>query len=639
MPQRPFLDLLAERVVLFDGGTGTAIYSRGVFLNRCYEELNFERPALVDEVHRSFIVAGADVIETNSFAANQPRLEPHGLGDKVRETNRLAAQIARRAAGDRTYVAGSLGPLGIRLEPWGPTTFDEAVELYRVQIEGLLEGGIDLAVCETFADLALLEAAIRAIRQTAPDLPIVALMTVDEEGRSPEGVPADRLGRKLDAFGTDVIGVNCSVGPAPMLAVVESFEGVTTKPLAAMPNAGLPRTVEGRTLYLSTPAYMASYARRFVAAGARVIGGCCGVNPEHVRALRAVIDGLKLETTIARTSRPLPVAMPTANVPREQHTRLARALHGEKFVTVVEWPAPTGWEAPDLPQRMAALVTHQVDALLIPDEARGSARMNPLAWAEQVRRAIERSGLNLELILHYACRDRTLHEMQADMLGAQALGLQHLFVVTGTTPRPGEGVWSAPDIDVDAVGLTNLINRLNHGLDVGDNPIGASASLMPIVQVLPADADRDAEVRRFEWKVDAGAEAAITSPLFETATLRDFLTQIESVRVPLLAALWPLSSLREAEYLAGEVPGVAVPPEVLGRMAAAQATERELEAGTAIFVELTTAVAPLVEGFVLRGPRAADPQILAALAQLKQQHRARRLFGGQAGMKSRRQES
>ncbi|MDH3284974.1 MAG: homocysteine S-methyltransferase family protein, partial [Acidobacteriota bacterium] len=286
-----FAELLAQRVVLFDGGTGTALYGRGVFLNRCYEELNLDRPELVEEVHRAFLQAGADAIETNTFAANRPRLEQHGLGEKVREINRKGAEAARRAAGGGALVAGSVGPLGIRLEPWGPTSVDEAVDLFKEQIEGLLEGGVDLFNIETFADLVEVQAAVRAARELA-ELPVIAMMTVDGEGRTPEGVPAEWFVRKLEASSADVVGVNCSVGPAPMLSVVETMAGITSVPLAAMPNAGMPRGVEGRMLYLTSPVYMGRYAKRFAATGAKVIGGCCGVTPEHIRAMsEALVKG------------------------------------------------------------------------------------------------------------------------------------------------------------------------------------------------------------------------------------------------------------------------------------------------------------------------------------------------------------
>ncbi len=633
VPEVRFLDLLAERVVLFDGGTGTEIYRRGVFLNRCYEELNLERPSIVEEVHRSFLAAGADAIETNSFAANRPKLEPHGLGERVRDVNRAAAEIARRAAGQRGFVAGALGPLGIRLEPWGPTTLDEAISIYREQVDGLLEGGVDLFVCETFGDLLMIQAAVTAVRRAAPDLPLIAMMTVDEEGLSPEGVPPEWLGQKLDALGADVIGVNCSVGPAPMLSVIETLQSVSGKPLAAMPNAGLPRMVEGRTLYLSSPSYMASYARRFVQSGARVIGGCCGVTPEHIAALRAVVDGLKPGTPSTRLSRPLPAITPKPAAARETKTALLRKAYGGQFVSLIEFAPPTGWEVAALAENIAALAALGIDAVLIPDEARGAARMNPLAMAQLAHAAATAQQLPIDVFLQYVCRSRTLHEMQSDLLGARALGIQHLWVVTGTTPRPGEGVWSAPEVDVDAIGLTNVITRLNHGLDVGDNPIGESCGLAAAVQVMPGADDLESEVRRFEWKVDAGAELVITSPLFEANTLQQFAPRISAARVPLIASVWPLSSLREAEFFAGEVPGVVIAPEIVERMTNAESAGRATEEGIAIAAELIDALLPHVEGIALRGHLVSDPRARALLKPLATRQRTRRTFPGRAGFK------
>lgn len=633
MPNTPFLELLGRRTVLFDGGTGTEIYRRGIFLNRCYEELNLDRPAVVEQVHRSFLAAGADVIETNSFAATRPKLEPYGLGDKVGEVNREAVRIARRAAGEHGLVGGAIGPLGIRLEPWGPTTLDEAIAIYREQVEALVEQGIDLAVCETFSDLLMIQAAVEAVRRVAPDLPVIAMMTVDEDGRSPEGSPAEWLGQKLAALRADVIGVNCSVGPAAMLPVVESLHGASDRPVAAMPNAGLPRMVEGRTLYLSSPEYMASYARRFVQAGARVIGGCCGVTPEHIAALRAVIDRTSPEPAAPRQVRPLPVATPRIGAPRESKSALSRKLYSAERVALLELTPPVGWDLAGLDQQIAALKRLGLDGVLIPDEARGVARMTPLAMAQRVVASADRSPGTLEVVLQYVCRSRTLHEMQSDLLGARALGVRHLWIETGTTPRPGEGVWSAPEADVDAIGLTNVVTRLNHGLDVGDNPIGEPCDLIAAVQVMPGSESLDLEVRRFEWKVDAGAELAITAPLFEAELLARFTALIAAARIPLIATVWPLSTRREAELMAGEVPGVHVPPTVLERMAEAEAAGRECEVGLELAAETIAALLPQVEGIALRGPRCADARVPALLRAVIGSRAPVRAFPGRPGFR------
>ncbi len=609
---RSFLDRLAAGVVLFDGGTGTEIYSRGAFLNVCYEQLNLDRPGLVEEVHRAFAHAGADVVETNTFGASRPRLEPHGLGDRVREVNREAARIARRAVGSGVLVAGSVGPLGIRLEPWGPTTVEEATGLFREQVEGLVEGGVDLVVLETFADLVEIRAAIRAVRETC-DLPVVALMTVDEEGRSPEGVPAEWLARKLEESAADVVGVNCSVGPAPMLSVVETLGAVCSRPIAALPNAGLPRNVEGRLIYLASPSYMARYVRRFVAAGARVVGGCCGVTPDHVRAMRDALGLPAAEEPAPRVVVSGPARPRGEPVPSPDRSSLARAVADGRFVVLVEISPPRGWQADRALAALRRFDELGVDGVLVPDDPRAMVRMSPLALARLIVERARAEGLRLEPVLQYSCRDRNLLGMQSDLLGAHALGIRNLVLVTGRVPRPGEAPWATPVFDVDAIGLVNVVHRLNHGLDVGDTPTGAPTAFFPGVQVTPAGPPEsiEEEVRRFEWKVDAGAAFAVTVPVFDAAVLEAFLERVAHVRIPVLAEIRPPRDLREAEFLAAEVPGVEVPRWVLERMERAAGEEALRAARLEIARRVLAEIAPLVEGVAWAGPLEGATAVLA----------------------------
>jgi len=634
---RPFLELIADRPVLFDGGTGTELYGRGVFLNRCYEELNLTRPDLVEEVHRSFLRAGAEAIETNTFGANRPRLEASGLGDKVRAINREAARAARRAAGTRAFVAGAIGPLGIRLEPWGPTTVDEAVALFGEQLEGLIDGGVELFVLETFSDLVEIQAAVRAVRATS-DLPGIAMMTVNEEGRTPEGVPPEWLGQKLDAAGADVVGVNCSVGPAPMLSVLEAMAATTTRPLAAMPNAGIPRTVDGRMLYLTSPTYMARYVRRFVETGARVVGGCCGVTPEHIRAMREVLGPAEAPEITPRVAVAAPAIVPRRPVPARERSALAARVADGQFVTLVEASPPHGWETDALLHNLKKTARHGVDAVLVPDDPRITARMSPLALAALLAHAAERwgeeNGGAIETVLSYSCRDRNLLGMQGDLLGAHALGLRNVMLVTGQAPRPGEASWARPVFDVDAIGLANVVARLNHGLDVGDVPIGEPTRFFAGCQALPGAPDEEEEVRRFEWKVDAGVGWAMLGPIFDPAQCSRFLSRIAAVRIPVFAEIRVLSSLRDAEFLNDEVPGVTVPAPLLERMARAEAAGRPVEEGIALAAELLAAVHPFVEGCVLAGPLALDPRVLPILARVAGRPVAeRRAFPGHLGIK------
>ncbi|RMF75754.1 MAG: bifunctional homocysteine S-methyltransferase/methylenetetrahydrofolate reductase [Acidobacteria bacterium] len=637
-PLPPLVERLRQGVLLFDGGIGTEIYGRGVFLNVCYEELNLSRPELVEEVHRAFLLAGADAIETNTFGASAPRLEAHGLADRLREINAAAVRIARRAANGTAYVAGAVGPLGIRLEPWGPTSVDEAVALFRQQVEALAEAGVDLVSLETFSDLVEIQAAIRACREVDPSLPVLAMMTVDEEGRTPEGVPPEWLGRKLDETDAEVIGVNCSVGPASMLPVVEAMAAVTERPLAAMPNAGIPRTVDGRMHYLTSPVYMARYVRRFVQAGARVVGGCCGVTPEHIRAMRAVLAGSAGE----QRARPrivvaAPRGTPHPPVPAEQRSRLARKVAEGRFVTIVEAPPPRGYDAGRVLENVSRLAAAGVDAVLVPDDPRVTLRMSPLSLAllivRQTAGGSGRAG-TLEPVLQYSCRDRSLLGMQSDLLGAHALGLRNVMPITGNAPRPGQPVWSPATFDVDAIGLTNVIARLNRGLDVGDTPIGGQTRFFTAANATVGAPNLDEEIDRLWWKVDAGAEIAVSTPVFSREALARFLERIAAFRVPFVAGIWPVSDLREAEHLAGEVPGIDVPHAVLDRLARFDDPADQAREGLAIAREVLEAVRPLVEGVYVAGHHDAARALELLDGVVGRAVDERRTFPGRPGIRS-----
>ncbi len=629
----PLREALATRAVLFDGGMGTEIYARGVFLNRCYEELNLVRPAIVEEVHRAFLQAGAEAVETNTFAACRPRLEPHGLGERVAEINRTAARLARAAVGQRAWVTGAVGPLGIRLEPWGPTTFDEAVALFEEQLAGLADGGVDAFVFETFTDLVEVQAAVEAARRTA-DIPVVAMMTVDEQGRTPEGVPPEWMAQKLEASGADVIGVNCSVGPAPMLSVLETLAGIATLPLAAMPNAGIPRSVEGRMLYLTSPAYMSRYAKRFAKLGARVIGGCCGVTPEHVRAMREALGQRGEGAVIPRLLVPPPRATPATPVPRREKSALGRKIDEGRFVALLEVSPPRGWETSELFSQLEPWLAAGLDGVLVRDDPRSTARLSPVALARLVAELDGVRARGASSLLELTCKNRDLLSLQSELLGVHALGLRDLVLVTGQEPGVGEVSWSADRFDVDAIGATNVAFRLNHGLDVGDVAIGAPTAFHTGVLLTVGAVAPEEEQRRFEWKVDAGAEYTLTSPIFDVEALRGMLERIAPVRIPVFACLRVLGSLREAEFLAEEVPGVSLPKSLLERMGAAAEAGREAEEGRAIAVELLEAIADDVDGVLVSGAAALAPELARELGAFVQARAPRtREFPGRPGIR------
>jgi methionine synthase / methylenetetrahydrofolate reductase (NADH) len=606
MTRPSFIEALASRVLVCDGAMGTMLYAKGIFLNRSFDELNLTQPDFVAEVHQAYVRAGADVIETNTFGANRVKLAPFGLGDRVKAINAQGARIARHAARDQVFVAGSIGPLGIRIEPWGKTGVDEAEEYFREQVEGLLEGGVDLFVLETFHDVNEIAAAIKAVRSVS-DLPVVAQVTTEEDGNTLDGAPPEAFVPQLEALGVTVIGVNCSVGPAGMLETIERMARVAHVPLSAQPNAGRPREIEGRNIYLSSPEYMASYARRFVASGVRLVGGCCGTTPEHVRHIKVAVRALNVATpapaaAARKDSAPVPAAAPVIPVARSAKSQLANALARREFVISVELIPPRGHDAAAIVEQARQLRIHGVDFVNIPDGPRATARLSALAASLVVQ---QQAGI--ETILHYACRDRNLLGMQSDLLGAHSMGIRNLLIITGDPPRVGDYPDATAVYDVDSIGLTNVVARLNRGLDIGEQPIGQPTAFHIGVALNPGAHDVTAELRRFEYKVQAGAEFAITQPVFDAASFGDVLKQIGGAPIPILAGIMPLESLRHAEFMANEVPGVQVPDTIVERMRTAESEGRAQAEGVLIAREVAAGIRPLVQGLqISTGAGAVD---------------------------------
>lgn len=613
---------LAAGPVVCDGAMGTQLYARGVYLNRCYDEVNLTAPDLVEGVHRDYVRAGAEVLETNSFGANPVKLHKHGLAERTEEINRRAVEIARKAAGDAVLVVGAVGPLGIRMEPWGSTSVAEAQASFARQARALAEAGVDGFCLETFGDLTEIHAAILACREVAPALPIIAQMTVDREGVGLFGARPEDFGRRLDAWGADVIGVNCSVGPQVMLGVLERLRTVTSKPLVVQPNAGPPREVDGRTMFLCTPDYLEKSARRFLEAGARLLGGCCGTTPEHVRALvKAVKRGRAVDAGGGARVAGVAVAMPAAApagvepAPLASRSRLGRALVGTERPLLVELLPPKGRDVAPVLERAARLRALGVTAINLPDGARAAAKMSPLAVAVRIQ---ETTGV--EAVLHVCCRDRNLLGLQADLLAASALGLRDVLLITGDPPILGDYPDATAVFDVDAIGLTNVATRLNRGLDLAGNPTGPSTGFVVGVGLNPTAVDLDREIERFRWKVDAGAEYAITQPVFDPDALFRFLDRLGPLPIPVLAGIWPLQSVRNAEFLATEVPGVTVPDGVLARLSAAGDAESQRRVGNDLAVEMALAVADRVRGWQLSLPFGRVEAAERFLAPLRAAH-------------------
>jgi methionine synthase / methylenetetrahydrofolate reductase(NADPH) len=620
---KPFLTALDERVLVCDGAMGTMLYAKGVFINRCFDSLNVMSADTVAEIHQDYVRAGADVLETNTFGANRIKLRSFGLGDTVREINLEGARIARRAAREQAYVAGAIGPLGVRIEPWGKMGTDEAEAYFREQAEALVEGGVDLFILETFRDLNEMGAAIAAVRGISR-LPIVAQMTIEDDGNSLDGTPPEQFAPEMERRGADVIGVNCSIGPAHMLETVERIASVTHARLSAQPNAGRPRDIEGRNIYLSSPEYLASYARRFALQGVRLVGGCCGTTPEHIRQMKTAIKQVNVGKSAGseRTRppqadvRPIdgggrvpsdPPHLPAPSVPRAEKSEMAAALAAGRFVTVVELLPPKGFVGDDIIELARTLKVRGVDVVNIPDGPRGP-RMSALALAVLVQ---QKAGI--ETVLQFSCRDRNLLGMQSDLLGAHAMGIRNLVSVTGNARMVGDYPDATAVFDVDSVGLTNVITRLNQGLDIGGQGIGAPTGFHIGVMVNPGAEDLDSEVRRFEYKVDAGAEFAITRPVFDAGTFERLHARIASAGIPIFAGLRPFESVIDAEFMANEVPGVRVPNHVLERMRAAKDAEAAAAEGIAIARDTLVAIRGNVQGVQIAAPGSGVDAALAVL--------------------------
>jgi methionine synthase / methylenetetrahydrofolate reductase(NADPH) len=603
-----FRDILnRDGVHIFDGAIGTMLYTKGVYINRSYDELNLTSPDLVREVHQEYIRAGAEIIQTNTFGATAHKLQSYGLDKSLRDINIAAAKIAREAAKDRAFVAGAVAPLGLRIEPYGPTSFDEAKDMFKEQVEALLEGGVDLFVLETFSDLSEIKQAIRAVRELC-DLPIVAQMTIQMDGNTTFGTTPELLTQRLDEWGADVVGLNCGVGPALVLTALEKMRGVTTRKLSAQPNAGLPRDVQGRQMYMCSPEYMATFARRFIQVGASFIGGCCGTTPAHIKLLADAIRSVSprqtqvfvpdtAEVTAARVEDLKPADVEV--VPLAERSKWGAKIARGEFVTSVEVLPPKGCDAAKTLESIKLLKENNVDAVNIPDGPRAQTRMSAQATAVLVEQQI-----GIEAVLHYCCRDRNLLGMMSDLLGAAALGLHNLLLITGDPPKMGPYPDATAVFDIDAIGLTNMVNKLNHGLDLGNNPIGCPTAFTIGVGVNPGAVNLEEEIKRFEYKVEAGAQYAITQPVFDTEQLRDFLKKIAHVRIPIVAGIWPLVSYRNAEFLHNEVPGVRVTPEILERMRIASEKSKDAarDEGIAIARESLVEIRDEIQGVQVSAP-------------------------------------
>lgn len=612
-----FADIFASRPALADGAMGTVLYARGVFINRCYDELNVSDPGLILAVHEEYLQAGAEILETNTFGANRFRLAHHGLESKVEEINTAGARLARKAVdevrakqGARAWVAGAVGPLGVRLEPLGKTGLEEARAAFSEQIEALAKAGVDLLIVETMPAMNEAREALAAARAVAPELPVVVMVTVDDDGNCLDGASPEQAAALLTEWGADAVGVNCSTGPSTVLTAVEAMRTATTLPLAAMPNAGMPRNVDGRNVYLCSPEFMASFARKAIEAGAQLVGGCCGTTPNHIRAMRAALRSLDEDTPVIEGGTAVPRMAKTPPAPLHQRSRIGALLEQGEFVALVEIAPPKGINCVEEIEGAQLLAQVGVHGINVPDTPRASARMSAESLCIQIQQ-----HTSIDTVLHYSCRDRNILRIQSDLLGASSLGLHNILCLTGDPQKIGNYPDATTVFDVDSIGLVNLVRQLNHGLDIGENAIGVSTNFTIGVSANPGAPDIENELQRFAYKVEAGAEYAITLPVFELRLLEEFLRRIEPYRIPIIAGVRPLASLRHAEYMKNDL-RVAMPEEILLRMALAETPEAAEAEGIRIAQEMLEAVRPYVQGVqvsVPAGRYTAAAEVIASM--------------------------
>jgi methionine synthase I (cobalamin-dependent)/5,10-methylenetetrahydrofolate reductase len=612
----PFLERLARGPLLGDGAMGTQLHARGVSFERSFDELNLTEPKIVEEIHRAYISAGAELIETNTFGANRIKLARHGLDNRVRDINFRAVKLAREAreiAGEPIFIAGSVGPIGQQMAPIGRITVAQATAAFEEQIAGLLEGGADLLVLETFTNLPEILAAVSAAKQST-DLPIVAQMTFAEDGLTLSAEEPSQVVQALERAGVDVIGVNCGVGPQVALQVLEQMRQQTRLPLSGQPNAGLPARVEGRFFYFATPEYFATFARQAADLGVAYIGGCCGTTPAHIAAMRAA---LKPAASPTRITTPVPSTAIAIDLnPAEQlpPTSFAQRLADHAFVISVEIDPPRGLNPAKCIAGAQLVKESGADAVNIGDSPMARVRMSALSLAVMIQQQV-----SIDTLIHFTSRDKNLMALQAELIGAHALGIRNIIALTGDPPRIGDypsatGVW-----DVDSIGLIKILQRLNEGYDWLGTSIGKPANFTIACAVNPSAEDLDHEIDRFRQKIEAGAHVAMSQPLYDRQTLERFFERTGSLPIPFLLGVLPLQSFRHAEFMHNEVPGIVIPAQLRERMRLAG--ENGIAEGLAQSRELLHDTKALVQGVYLM-PSFGRYEVVAELVRWLRQERA-----------------
>ncbi|MFZ5833511.1 MAG: bifunctional homocysteine S-methyltransferase/methylenetetrahydrofolate reductase [Planctomycetota bacterium] len=606
-PSKPFREALAEGVLVFDGAMGTEIYRHHIFTNRCFDELNLSEPKLIRKIHQTYLDAGSDVLTTNTFGANRAALAQFGLADRIGDVVRAGARLARQVAdeADRAvYVAGSIGPLPVQ-----PPQESSVETMILEQAEGLIEGGAHFLLFETQPSRVAVEQCASAMRRM-PDVPYVLSFAVVLNSETVAGEPLDRMLAPLPADWPQPIawGLNCGTGPDGLLGAVETAVRLTRLPLIVQPNAGQPKEVSNRRIYLCSPEYLTTYAQRFVGLGVSAVGGCCGTTPEHICEMAKAIKPLSrafVRHTVVAVAEAAEQKPPAA---LEEKSELGRRLAAKQWVTTVEITPPRGYDLSSTIAKAKTLKERGVNAINVPDGPRASSRLSPLVTSLRIEREA-----GLEAVLHFCCRDRNLIGMQADLLGCAAAGVRNILFVTGDPPRLGNYPNATGVFDTDSIGMVAVQRKLNCGIDLGGQPIDPKTFAVIGVGVDPTALDQEREIDRFRQKVESGAEFAISQPVFDPDALLRLLDKVEHYGVPIIAGIWPLASYRNALFMRNEVPGVVVPDVVMERMASVESREEQLAMGVEIAREAVARVRSRVAGIQVSAPLGKIETALAVI--------------------------
>lgn len=591
--------LLSQKTLIGDGAMGTMLYSQGVFINTCYDETNLTSPDMVRKIHAAYIQAGADFIETNTFGANEYKLGRFGLADRVEAINAEGVRIAKQASAD-ILIAGAVGPLGVHIAPYGILDRSHAKAAFRRQLTSLIKNGVDFILLETFSNPDELILAIEATQEIA-DIGIVAQLTVDEQQ---ETILGHRLGDaipQLSRTAVTAMGLNCTLGPSEMLSSLERIGSLTDKPISIQPNAGMPKMIDGRTMYMCTPEYMAEYAKRYFEKGARIIGGCCGTTPAHIKEIAKAIHAL--DRAVSSALNPVIQIIESheltniAAKPLGEKSAFGRKLANGQKVCTIELVPPRGPDLKDVLAKAKHCVLAGIDAINVPDGPRASSRISPMITAAKIQ-----AEAGIEAILHVCCRDRNILGMQSDLLGAHVMGLRNILAITGDPPKLGDYPEATAVFDLDSIGMTRLLNNLNKGRDLGAKAFSPAPEFTIGVGVNPAGSDIKREIERFRAKVEAGAEYAITQPVFDIDCLRRFCDAVANLEIPIIAGIWPFTSYKNAEFMANEVPGVTVPAAILERMSRATTKLDGIQTGIEIAQEMIRGISDRVGGFAISAP-------------------------------------